>query len=231
MLLLILADRHFGGLVEQDVGGLEHGIGVEADRGALLVLARLLLELGHPVQPAEAGDAVEDPGQIGVGAHRRLREDDRPGRIEARSQIGGRDLARLGRQLLRLLPDGDGVHVGDEDEDGRALILKLDEPLQGAEVVAQVQGAGGLDAGQDAARAGVGRGGGGRGLVSHGSNLGKTTSGVARGNGGSAAPSQVENEARVHHGLALIGSPPVSPDRRLRRRPARAAGWPSVPTG
>ena len=31
MLLLVLADRHVGGLVDQDVGGLQHRVGVEAD--------------------------------------------------------------------------------------------------------------------------------------------------------------------------------------------------------
>ena len=31
MLLLVLADRDVGGLVEQDVGGLEHRIGEQAD--------------------------------------------------------------------------------------------------------------------------------------------------------------------------------------------------------
>ena len=35
MLLLVLADRHVGRLVEQDVGGLEHGISEEPDRWRL----------------------------------------------------------------------------------------------------------------------------------------------------------------------------------------------------
>jgi hypothetical protein len=163
MLFLVLAGRHFGGLVEQDVGRLQHRIGVEADAGPLLVLARLLLELGHPVQPAEAGDAVEDPGQFGVRAHGRLGEDDRLRRIEARGQIGGGDLARLGGQQSRVLPDGDGVQIGDEQEAGRALILQLGEAFQGAEIVAQMQGARGLDARKHPARTGVLRGGSGGG--------------------------------------------------------------------
>ena len=156
MLLLVLAGRHLGGLVQQDVGRLQHRIGVEADAGALLVLARLLLELGHPVQPAEAGDAVEDPGQFGMGPHRRLGEDHRARRIEAGRQIGGGDLTGLGGQQGRILPDGNGMQVGDEQETGRARVLQLGEPLQGPEVVAQMQGARGLDAGQDAAGAGIG---------------------------------------------------------------------------
>jgi hypothetical protein len=66
MLLLVLADRHMGGAIDQNVGRHQHRIGVEADRGVLAVLAGLLLELRHAVEPAEAGDAVEHPGELGM---------------------------------------------------------------------------------------------------------------------------------------------------------------------
>jgi len=39
------------------------------------------------------------------------------------------------------------VHVGDEYEQGRTRVLQLGEAFQRAQIVAQVQGAGGLDAG------------------------------------------------------------------------------------
>ena len=67
MLLLVVADRHVGGEIGEDVGGHQHRIVVEPDRGVLAVLAGLLLELGHAVEPAEAGDAVEHPGELGMG--------------------------------------------------------------------------------------------------------------------------------------------------------------------
>jgi hypothetical protein len=167
VLLLVLAHRHVGGLVDQDVGGLQHRIGVEADAGALLVLAALLLELGHAVQPAQAGHALEDPGQFGMLAHRRLREDGGLGRVEAGGQVGGGDLAGLLGQQGRILPDGDGVQVGHEDE-GVHLVLQPGELHQGAQIVAQVQGAGRLDAGEHAGRARIGNGG----VVGHGFSLG-----------------------------------------------------------
>ena len=70
MLFLILAHRHVRRLVEQNVGGLQHRIGIEPDAGALLVLAALFFELGHAIEPAEARDAVENPGQFGVLGNR-----------------------------------------------------------------------------------------------------------------------------------------------------------------
>jgi hypothetical protein len=138
VLLLVLADRHMGRLVGQDVGGLQDRIGVEPDALALLVLAGLVLELGHAVEPAEPGHAVEDPGELGVFGHGRLGENRRHLGIEAGRQVSGDDLAHLVLQLRRFLPDGDGVHIGDEDE-GLHLVLQAGELHQGAEVVAQVQ--------------------------------------------------------------------------------------------
>ena len=66
---------------------------------------------------------------------------------KSRGEIGGGDLPRLGGQQRRVLPHGDGVQVGHKQEAGLALVLQLHEPLQGAEIVAEVQRAGGLDAG------------------------------------------------------------------------------------
>ena len=70
MLLLVFADRHMRRLVDEDVGRHQHRIGVEADAGALLVLAGFLLELGHAVEPAEPRHAIEDPGKLGMCGHR-----------------------------------------------------------------------------------------------------------------------------------------------------------------
>ena len=69
VLLLVLAHRHMRRAVDQDVGRHQDRIGEEADRGVLPVLAGLLLELGHAVEPAHAGDAVEHPGELRVLVH------------------------------------------------------------------------------------------------------------------------------------------------------------------
>ena len=97
MLLLVLAHRHMGRLIGQDVGRHQVGIDVEPDRGVLAVLARLLLELGHAVQPADPRHAVEDPGELGMGRHLALVEDDMLAGIDAGGQEGGRHLAGLAR--------------------------------------------------------------------------------------------------------------------------------------
>ena len=75
MLLLVFAHRHMGRLVNQDVGGHQHRIGVEPHAGAFLVLAGFLLELGHAVHPAQPRHAIEDPAQLGMFRHLALVED------------------------------------------------------------------------------------------------------------------------------------------------------------
>jgi hypothetical protein len=70
MLALVLPDRDVLRPVEQDVGRLQDRVGEQPDGGALgTTLDRLVLELGHPAGLTEAGQAVEDPGELCVGGH------------------------------------------------------------------------------------------------------------------------------------------------------------------
>ena len=159
VLLLVLADRHVRGLVDQDVGRHQRRIGVEAERGILAVLAGLLLELGHAVHPADTGHAVEHPGELGVRRHHRLVEDDLLLAVDAGGQEGRGDLARLRRQQLGILRLGDGVQV-DHAIEALVVVLQAREVADRAEIVAEVEIAGRLHAGQDAAleaARGVGR--------------------------------------------------------------------------
>lgn len=66
MLLLVITDRNMGGAVDHNVGGHQARIGEKTEGGVLAVLSGLVLELGHPVHPADPGDAVEDPGEFSV---------------------------------------------------------------------------------------------------------------------------------------------------------------------
>src|SRR5262249_3253286 len=122
---------------------------VEADRGVLAILAGLLLELGHAVEPAEAGDAVEDPGQLRMAGHLALVEDDVLAGVDAGGEIAGRHLARLRAQRLRILPGGDGVLV-DDAVDALELVLQPHPVPDSAEIVPEVEILGGLNAREDA---------------------------------------------------------------------------------
>ena len=153
MLLLVLAHGHVRGAVGQDVGGHQHGVVVEPDGGVLAVLAGLLLELGHAAEPAQPRHAVEDPGELGVLANLALVEQDARLGIDARGDVGGRHRADLAGKLGRAAPHRyrlrDGVHV-DHAEDALVRLLHGDPLHHGAQVVAKVQVAGRLHAGEDA---------------------------------------------------------------------------------
>src|SRR5229473_1564353 len=110
MLLLVFADRDMRRLVQEDVCRHQHRIAIEAEPGHLALLGGLLLELGHPVEPAKRGQAAEQPGELGMGADHALVEDDAALGVDAGRDIGGCDLARRGAQLIGVLRLGQRVH-------------------------------------------------------------------------------------------------------------------------
>src|SRR3546814_4570135 len=69
MLLLIFAHGNMGRLVEQNVGSLQHGIDEQANAGTLAVLACLVLELRHAIEPTKPRGAIPKPGQFSMGGH------------------------------------------------------------------------------------------------------------------------------------------------------------------
>ena len=117
MLLLIVADRHDVGLVEQDVGRHEDGVGEQPDAGVVgTLLLRLVLELRHAAGLAEAGDRGEDPRQLGVRAHVRLHVERRLRRLDAGGDVLGGGAAGLLAQLGRILRRRERVQVDDGEE-------------------------------------------------------------------------------------------------------------------
>ena len=150
VLLLVLAHRDGVGLVQQDVRRHEHRVVEEADRDALALGAgRLVLELRHPAQLAHVRDRVEDPHELAVRGHVALHEDDRALGIDAAGEEQIDEVDRVAPQLCAHLPHGDRVQV---DGAIHAIVglLHGDPVLDGAEVVAQMQRAGRLDAAEDA---------------------------------------------------------------------------------
>ena len=89
VLALVVPNRDEGGVVGVNVGGHEVGVDVEAGGDGFTVLAGFVLELGHAVEPADAGDAVENPGEAGMGGDGGLVEEDVLIRVDAGGEEDG----------------------------------------------------------------------------------------------------------------------------------------------
>src|SRR5438876_3125162 len=148
VLQLVLAHRHEGCLVQQHIGRLEHGIVQESRRHALLAL-RLVLELRLTLELAQWRDGIQDPVELRVLGDVRLHEDDGPRRIDAGGEQPDRHVDRPLGQGRRIVGLRDGVLVNDAEQ-AVVLVLQLDPVLHGAEVIADVQLARRLDAGEHA---------------------------------------------------------------------------------
>src|SRR5206468_1039456 len=148
VLALVVADRHEVGLVEQDVARHQHRVREEPGRDELLTLA-FFLELRHSSQLPVARQGREQPGGLGVRGDVALDEDRRPLRIEAGGEKRRREVERRAAEVLGVVRDRDRVQV-DDAEEGVALLLRRRVLAEAAAVVAEVLGACGLDAAEDA---------------------------------------------------------------------------------
>ena len=148
MLFLVFADRHMRGPIGENVRRHQRWIGIEPDRRVLTVLAGLLLELGHPVEPAKACDAIEHPGELRMLRHAGLVEQDRTLGGDARGNQACRDLAGALAKLLRVLRHGDGMQV-DDAVDGFKIILQRHPVPDRTKIVAEMQIACRLDTRKD----------------------------------------------------------------------------------
>src|SRR5271166_1139656 len=113
------------------------------------MLPRLLLELCHTVEPAERGEAAEQPGELGVRRHHALIEDDAALGVDPGGDIGSRDLARRGAQLGRILRLGKSMQV-DDAENAFVMVLQCHPIADRSQVIAEVKVAGGLNARKNA---------------------------------------------------------------------------------
>ena len=149
VLALVVAHRHLVGVVQEDVGRLQRRVGEQPGGDEVLPLG-LVLELRHAPQLPEAGDALQDPGQLGVLGHVALDEQgaDAPGRAR-RPAAPGPARGCLARSSPGVLGHGEGVEV-DDAEEAVGPVLVVDPVAHRPEQVAEVEVAGGLDAGEDA---------------------------------------------------------------------------------
>ena len=148
VLFLVFADRDVRGLVRQDVCRHQVGICIKADRRVFAVFAGFFLELGHPVQPAEPCDAVENPGKLRVRGNLALIENDAAFGIDPGGQKGRRHLAGVRHQILRFLPYGDGVQIYNAI-DAFIITLQADEIPDRAQIITEMKVPRRLHAGKD----------------------------------------------------------------------------------
>ncbi len=92
-----------------------------------------------------------------MGGHLGLVEDDVLVRVQAAGDERRRQLTDVPAQGLRLLRHRDRMHVHDAVK-AVVRVLHIDKALDGAEIITEMKIAGGLHAGKDARRAGIGDG-------------------------------------------------------------------------
>ena len=198
VLALVDPDRDDVGLVEEDVARLEHRVGEEAGRHEVLRL-RLLLELRHPTELAEARDRRQQPIGLRVRGDVALREDRRPLRIEARRDEHREQVERPLAQVRGVVLDADRVQV-DDAEERLALLLRRGVLAEPAGVVAEVLHARRLDPGEDAHR----------GIVPGPARRRRADSRLARCESSPSPPSTVMSpcpgDKSISHRAVLIGA-------------------------
>ena len=154
VLPLVFAHRHLVGVVQQDVGCLQRRVGEEPGGDELcFTLGRLVLELGHAAELAEADGALHHPGQLAVLGHVALHEDGGHIGVEADGEQHRGQFHRGRAERVGAFGDGERVQIDDAVE-GVVLVLSRHPVAQRTQVVAEVHFAGGLDAGEHACHGG-----------------------------------------------------------------------------
>ena len=147
MLLLILAHGHKVRLIQKNIRRHQRGVGEQAAVYVVGMFGGFVLELGHAGKLAEHGVAVQNPAQLRVLVDMALDEK----RIFLRVKTAGDVLSQLGggaaAQLRGLLPDCNGVQIRHKIIAVK-LLGQLRPVFHRAQIVAQMQVAGGLNAGE-----------------------------------------------------------------------------------
>src|SRR3989442_735514 len=156
MLNLILTYRGKASFIQQNVSCLQYGVGQQPHGDALLAL-RLVLEPCLALELAERRHRREQPVELGVFGDMRLHEHDALLRVQAGSEKTYRHIESQRGQGAGVVRLRDRVQIDDREE---TVILGL-QPypvLHGAEIVADVQLTGRLDAAEHAFRGHGGHG-------------------------------------------------------------------------
>jgi len=98
------------GVVEQDVGCLQRGVGEETCRHEIsLPFGRFVFELGHAAQFAERHGALHDPRELRVLRQMTLHKDRGDGRVETDRKEHGGERERLVAKHVWRFGDGQGM--------------------------------------------------------------------------------------------------------------------------
>lgn len=147
VLFLILTDGDDVGIVEEDVGGHEGGVGEEGVVRGEAFRDFILIRMA-PFEEAHGADGGEDPGEFVHGGDGALFEEDRFGGIESAGEEVDGDAADIFAKRGGFVGGGHGVVVGDEVV-AIALGLGVDGGFHGAKVITDVEAAAGLEPGQN----------------------------------------------------------------------------------
>ena len=74
MLGLVFSNWDVRGLIQEDIGGHQHGVRVQAEARELIALVFLLFELNHLVQPRQRSQRRKKPLHLQVSWNMRLYE-------------------------------------------------------------------------------------------------------------------------------------------------------------
>src|SRR5690606_9417746 len=97
----------------------------------------------------DARDTIQYPGKFRMGGHLGLVEHNMALGVDTGGDIGGGDFTRIRGEFLRVLPDRDRVHIHDAI-DAFVSVLKAHEIADRAQIIAEMQIAGGLNARENA---------------------------------------------------------------------------------
>ena len=197
---LVLAHRHHGGVVGEDVRGHEDRVGEQPD-GGLDAVGELVLVRVRALEQPHAGHGGQQPGDLGHLRHVALPEEDRPPGVHPQGEVGRRQLPDVRAQFLRVVDRRQRVVVRDEEEVLAGLLEGGDVLADGAEVVAEMGSAAGLDPREEGRRGGLG---------------GRRVLGLSAGHGGPTMPgAAAESSGGKRKSEPIARNPP----RASRRDP------------
>ena len=154
---LVAADGNHVALAEQDVACLVHGIGEQ--KAGELVAGRLHFRLdgGVALQQRLGDQREERQHELVARGHGGVRVDHGLIGVQAACQVVENHVVDVVLDVVGGVAVGDDLVVGDEHVGVHAHVLQLHAALERAEIVAQVQAAGGAVAGEHGVLLGVQR--------------------------------------------------------------------------